>query len=129
MQASGSVTASSLAQGAQPIAHSTTHPPHSLNTTSIPPSLPCHSHTPSLCSSPGLPQSRSVLELPYFSKYLLIAAYLASYNPSKTDKKFFSKVRLVFTQCSPCVWNIFGRCTCWCPGYLGDRSHYRLCNC
>ena len=33
------------------------------------------------------------VELPYFSKYLLIASYLASYNPAKSDKKFFVKVR------------------------------------
>ncbi|CAG0887501.1 unnamed protein product [Darwinula stevensoni] len=31
------------------------------------------------------------LELPLYSKYLLLAAYLASYNPSKTDKRFFMK--------------------------------------
>ena len=31
------------------------------------------------------------LELPYCSKFLLIAAYLASYNPPKTDKRFFLK--------------------------------------
>ncbi|MCJ1447881.1 MAG: hypothetical protein MMC23_008393 [Stictis urceolatum] len=29
--------------------------------------------------------------LPYYSKYLLIAAYLASYNPPRTDRTFFSK--------------------------------------
>ena len=32
-----------------------------------------------------------ILELPYCSKFLLIAAYLASYNPPKTDKRFFLK--------------------------------------
>lgn len=37
----------------------------------------------------------SSLELPYYSKYLLISAYIASYNPAKTDKRFFSKVRLI----------------------------------
>ena len=31
------------------------------------------------------------LELPYCSKFLLIAAYIASYNPPKTDKRFFLK--------------------------------------
>ncbi|XP_067948642.1 origin recognition complex subunit 5-like [Watersipora subatra] len=31
------------------------------------------------------------VELPYFSKYLLIAAYLASYNPAKSDRRFFVK--------------------------------------
>lgn len=34
---------------------------------------------------------RSHVELPFYSKYLLIAAYLASYNPAKSDKKFFAK--------------------------------------
>uniref|UniRef100_A0A3B3UG16 Origin recognition complex subunit 5 n=1 Tax=Poecilia latipinna TaxID=48699 RepID=A0A3B3UG16_9TELE len=29
--------------------------------------------------------------LPYYSKFLLIAAYLASYNPARTDKRFFVK--------------------------------------
>uniref|UniRef100_A0ACB8FQK6 Origin recognition complex subunit 5 n=1 Tax=Sphaerodactylus townsendi TaxID=933632 RepID=A0ACB8FQK6_9SAUR len=32
------------------------------------------------------------VELPYYSKFLLIAAYLASYNPARTDKRFFMKV-------------------------------------
>ncbi|KAI0224433.1 Origin recognition complex subunit 5 [Lamellibrachia satsuma] len=31
------------------------------------------------------------MELPYYSKYLLIAAYIASYNPAKSDRKFFAK--------------------------------------
>ncbi|XP_006033017.1 origin recognition complex subunit 5 isoform X2 [Alligator sinensis] len=31
------------------------------------------------------------VELPYYSKFLLIAAYLASYNPSRSDKRFFLK--------------------------------------
>ncbi|XP_029901659.1 origin recognition complex subunit 5 [Myripristis murdjan] len=31
------------------------------------------------------------VELPYYSKFLLIAAYLASYNPARTDKRFFVK--------------------------------------
>lgn len=33
--------------------------------------------------------SRLNVELPLLSKYLLIAAFLASYNPAKTDKRFF----------------------------------------
>nr|XP_056702971.1 origin recognition complex subunit 5 [Euleptes europaea] len=33
------------------------------------------------------------VELPYYSKFLLIAAYLASYNPARTDKRFFVKHR------------------------------------
>ena len=32
------------------------------------------------------------VELPYYSKFLLIAAYLASYNPMKYDRRFFAKV-------------------------------------
>ncbi|XP_056434566.1 origin recognition complex subunit 5 [Gadus chalcogrammus] len=31
------------------------------------------------------------VELPYYSKFLLIAAYLASYNPARTDRRFFLK--------------------------------------
>ncbi|KAK5848958.1 hypothetical protein PBY51_008636 [Eleginops maclovinus] len=31
------------------------------------------------------------VELPYYSKFLLIAAYLASFNPARTDKRFFVK--------------------------------------
>ncbi|XP_015754907.1 PREDICTED: origin recognition complex subunit 5-like [Acropora digitifera] len=34
---------------------------------------------------------RSHIELPFYTKYLLIAAYLASYNPAHTDKRFFTK--------------------------------------
>ncbi|XP_050414191.1 origin recognition complex subunit 5 isoform X2 [Patella vulgata] len=35
--------------------------------------------------------SRSHVELPFYSKYLLIAGYLASYNPVKSDARFFKK--------------------------------------
>ncbi|XP_064198941.1 origin recognition complex subunit 5 isoform X2 [Anguilla rostrata] len=35
--------------------------------------------------------SHDHVELPYYSKYLLIAAYLASYNPARTDRRFFLK--------------------------------------
>ena len=31
------------------------------------------------------------VELPFHSKFLLIASYLASYNPAKSDKRFFVK--------------------------------------
>lgn len=31
-------------------------------------------------------------ELPYYTSYLLIAAYLASYNPSRQDQTFFMKI-------------------------------------
>lgn len=41
----------------------------------------------------GTPQ-RSHIELPFYSKYLLLAAYMASYNPARTDKRFFSKQAL-----------------------------------
>ena len=46
-----------------------------------------HQH---LCLPPS-PGSRSHVELPFYSKYLLLAAYLASYNPAKTDRRFFTK--------------------------------------
>jgi len=39
--------------------------------------------------------SRTHVELPYYTKYLLIAAYLASYNPAKTDRRFFAKVSIM----------------------------------
>jgi len=35
--------------------------------------------------------NRITVELPYYSKFLLISAYLASYNPQKSDKRFFVK--------------------------------------
>jgi hypothetical protein len=31
-------------------------------------------------------------DLPTFSKYLLVAAYCASYNPKSSDRRFFDKV-------------------------------------
>lgn len=31
------------------------------------------------------------LELPFYAKYLLIAAYLASHNDAKLDKRLFMK--------------------------------------
>ena len=44
-------------------------------------------------SSPSqtLPSSHDRHELPYYSKLLVIAAYLASYNPSRQDAVFFMK--------------------------------------
>ena len=36
-------------------------------------------------------QNRLSIELPFYSKFLLIAAFLASYNPAKSDKRFFVK--------------------------------------
>jgi len=35
---------------------------------------------------------RLEMELPYFTKFLLIAAYLASHNPAKLDVKLFSSM-------------------------------------
>merc|ERR1719228_3095163 len=35
--------------------------------------------------------NRISIELPFYSKFLLIAAFLASYNPAKSDKRFFVK--------------------------------------
>ena len=35
--------------------------------------------------------SRLDVELPFISKFLLISAYIASYNPVKSDKRFFMK--------------------------------------
>ena len=39
--------------------------------------------------------NKSVIDydLPFFSKYLLLASFLASYNPVKTDVRFFANVR------------------------------------
>ena len=34
---------------------------------------------------------RSHMELPFYAKYLLLSAYLASYNPAHTDRRFFTK--------------------------------------
>ncbi len=36
-------------------------------------------------------KSSSAHELPYYAKYLLLAAYLASFNPAKTDALYFMK--------------------------------------
>lgn len=46
----------------------------------------------SIVSFTGL-SAHTHVELPYYSKFLLIAAYLASYNPVRTDKRFFLKVK------------------------------------
>eukprot|EP00111_Clytia_hemisphaerica_P007728 TCONS_00022448-protein len=34
---------------------------------------------------------KNQVELPYYSKYMLLAAYFASYNPANTDRRFFTK--------------------------------------
>ena len=36
-------------------------------------------------------KNRVNVELPFFSKFLLAAAYIASYNPQSTDRRFFCK--------------------------------------
>jgi len=36
-------------------------------------------------------QIKAQVELPYYSKYLLLASYYASYNPATTDRRFFAK--------------------------------------
>lgn len=36
--------------------------------------------------------STQLMELPFYSKYLLLASYIASHNPSRMDRRFFSKV-------------------------------------
>ena len=41
--------------------------------------------------SPGVSDRSLSRELPYHAKYLLLAAYLASYNPAKTDSLHFMK--------------------------------------
>ncbi|CAN7996761.1 unnamed protein product [Ixodes pacificus] len=39
----------------------------------------------------GKAPRRGVVELPFYSRFLLLAAYMASYNPPGTDRKFFVK--------------------------------------
>eukprot|EP01135_Chromosphaera_perkinsii_P000656 Nk52_evm23s147 gene=Nk52_evmTU23s147 len=41
-------------------------------------------------TNPPLPSTKVDIELPYHSRYLLIAAYMASYNPQETDQRYFS---------------------------------------
>lgn len=47
--------------------------------------------TATSASSTSVSNRRLHVELPFHSKFLLIAAYLASYNPVKSDKRFFMK--------------------------------------
>lgn len=58
---------------------------------------------------------RGHLELPHLSKYLLLAAYLASYNPANTDKRFFSKVGDV--MCYVVGWHVNVVVHVSCHGY------------
>ena len=34
---------------------------------------------------------KAQVELPYYSKHLLLAAFFASYNPANSDRRFFAK--------------------------------------
>eukprot|EP00041_Stephanoeca_diplocostata_P015743 m.301360 g.301360 ORF g.301360 m.301360 type:complete len:577 (+) comp20140_c0_seq2:164-1894(+) len=47
-------------------------------------------HVPAAALPGATPRYRT-LELPFLSKYILIAAYLASYNPANTDARMFAK--------------------------------------
>ena len=62
-----------------------------------------YEHNPSLDGNmiPEEPKvvSRLNVELPFFTKFLLIAAYIASYNPVKSDKRFFMKHHGKFKKC------------------------------
>lgn len=69
--------------------------------------------------------SRSPLELPVYTKYLLIASYLASYNPAKSDKKFFMKVTHWFINIL--VYWVFDRLIFW--GWLKFWVDYFLYVC
>ncbi|VDP14301.1 unnamed protein product [Soboliphyme baturini] len=44
------------------------------------------------CLDRKLVSSLFNMELPFFTKYLLTAAYIASYNPVSSDKRFFLKI-------------------------------------
>ncbi|KAF9408711.1 Origin recognition complex subunit 5, partial [Podila epigama] len=37
-------------------------------------------------------QVQNILDLPYYTKFILIASFLASYNPPKLDMRYFAKV-------------------------------------
>lgn len=56
----------------------------------------------SLSDRDGIAAS-SLTELPYHSKYLLLASFLASYNPSRVDRRFFSKVRSSIMKILLCI--------------------------
>jgi len=51
-----------------------------------------------VCVDSKAASSRAYVELPVYSKYLVIAAYIASYNPVKSDKRFFSKVIITIRE-------------------------------
>ncbi|MGH0160529.1 UNVERIFIED_CONTAM: hypothetical protein FKN15_039007 [Acipenser sinensis] len=88
----------------------------------------------SLQASPARPQGSLVhglsahahVELPYYSKFLLIAAYLASFNPARADKRFFLKVSLfMLSSCWEAVMKIL--CSLWFSlAGLSAHAHVEL---
>lgn len=46
---------------------------------------------PEICSDQSIRKLAQCLELPFYAKYLLIAAYLASNNSAKEDKRLYVK--------------------------------------
>ncbi|XP_046864696.1 origin recognition complex subunit 5-like isoform X2 [Xenia sp. Carnegie-2017] len=68
--------------------------------------------------------SCSSVELPYYSKYLLIASYLASYNPAKTDRQFFCKTGRKLTKQAKVAAKTFVKKSCHLKGphpFILDR--------
>ncbi|CAJ0940290.1 unnamed protein product [Ranitomeya imitator] len=59
----------------------------------------CAIHFLQIRSDVGL-SAHAHVELPYYSKFLLVAGYLASYNPARTDKRFFLKEERQLSQVS-----------------------------
>jgi len=57
--------------------------------------LPILSNTPGLTTSraTGTRKSSVLTEMPFYSKYIMIAAYIASRNPVNSDQKFFVRLR------------------------------------
>lgn len=54
--------------------------------------------------------NEQTLDLPKFSKYLLVAAYCASYNPAISDRRFFLKVRfrvVALARCLRCAGRVY----------------------
>jgi len=52
----------------------------------------CHKSDENHQNSSQVPKKSSLLvELPFYTKYLLISAYIASFNPPASDKRFFLK--------------------------------------
>lgn len=67
----------------------------------------------------GVAPRHRTLELPFLSKYILIAAYLASYNPANTDVRMFAKrqnksrgVHAAFPVSTPAAAGCHRVCVC-----------------